>query len=213
MADRCEDFNLMVSGKAYNSAGPELLVLRNAARTAARAFNDSDPCEPDTRHAILRGAIAHLGSNTLVEQPIRLDYGINLSIGEGTFFNFNTTFLDCAPITIGSGVMVGPNVSFLTPRHPLKAALRRKHTLPTGEECFLESAHPIVVEDDVWIAGDVTICGGVTIGHGAVIAAGSVVTRDVPPFALVAGVPARVVRIIDQDEPHDADFGTDGGLD
>ena len=53
---------------------------------------------------------------------------------------------------------------------------------------------PIVVEDDCWIASNSTILAGVTIGHGSIVAAGSVVTNDVPPFSIVAGSPARIIR-------------------
>jgi len=53
----------------------------------------------------------------------------------------------------------------------------------------------IVIEDDCWLGGGATILAGVRVGRGAVVAAGAIVTRDVPPYAIVAGVPARVVRM------------------
>lgn len=69
---------------------------------------------------------------------------------------------------------------------------------PTGS-CWTESheenvLHPVVIGNDVWIGARVIVLGGITIGNGAVIGAGSVVTRDVPPYAVVAGVPARLIR-------------------
>ncbi len=54
---------------------------------------------------------------------------------------------------------------------------------------------PIVIEDDVWIGARATILGGVTIGRGAIVAAGAVVTKSVPPFTIVAGVPAKPLKI------------------
>jgi maltose O-acetyltransferase len=57
-----------------------------------------------------------------------------------------------------------------------------------------EGTRPIVIEDDVWIGARVTILGGVNIGTGAVIGAGSVVTKNVPPYAIVAGNPAKLIR-------------------
>ena len=54
---------------------------------------------------------------------------------------------------------------------------------------------PIIIHDDVWIGSNVTILPGITIGHGAVIAAGSIVTKDVEPFSIVAGIPARKMRM------------------
>jgi maltose O-acetyltransferase len=55
----------------------------------------------------------------------------------------------------------------------------------------------VIIEDNVWLATRCTILKGVTIGHGAVVAAGAVVTRDVPPYTLVGGVPAKIIRYIE----------------
>ena len=83
--------------------------------------------------------------------------------------------------------MIGPNVSIITTGHALRPSERRAYI----------DAKPIVIEKSVWIAANVTIIGGVTIGENSVIAAGSVVTRDVPANSLAAGVPARVIRSIE----------------
>ena len=66
--------------------------------------------------------------------------------------------------------------------------------MPEGEEGYDRFAEPCVIGHDVWIAANACICRGVTVGTGAVIAAGAVVTRDVPPYAIVAGVPARTIK-------------------
>jgi acetyltransferase-like isoleucine patch superfamily enzyme len=60
-------------------------------------------------------------------------------------------------------------------------------------------AERVVIGDDVWVGGNATILPGVTIGDGAVVAAGAVVTRDVPAHSVVAGVPAKVVRRLEDD--------------
>ena len=63
-----------------------------------------------------------------------------------------------------------------------------------------ESAEPITIEDNVWLASGVTVCQGVTIGHDSVIGAGAVVTRSIPPRSLAVGNPARVIRELREDE-------------
>ena len=62
------------------------------------------------------------------------------------------------------------------------------------ESSYAEESYPIIIENDVWIGYRVTILSGIRIGNGAIVAAGSVVTRDVPPYSIVGGVPARIIR-------------------
>lgn len=108
-----------------------------------------------------------------------------LTAGRGTFLNRDVY---AKPgVSFGMRVAVGPFTRFLTEGHDIGVRASRagkKHT------------KPIVVEDGAWIGGDVTVLGGVTIGAGSIVASGSLVNRDVPPNAVVAGVPARVVRVI-----------------
>ena len=86
--------------------------------------------------------------------------------------------------------MIGPNTLITTAGHPLTPKGRREH-LAQGTE--------IRIGDDVWIGGNVTILPGVTIGNNAVIGAGAVVTKDIPDNSLAIGVPARVVRKLEND--------------
>ena len=85
----------------------------------------------------------------------------------------------------GSNVNIGPFTKLISDSHELGGPSRR------AGKFF---ADPIVVGDGAWIGASVTVLGGVTIGAGAVVAAGAVVTRDVPANALVAGVPAKVIK-------------------
>ena len=99
-------------------------------------------------------------------------------------------------LIIGDFCSIGPGVLFiLEAGHPVN----RFSTFPfkvkvLGQEREAISKGDIVLEDDVWIGANVTVLSGVHIGQGAVIAAGAVVTRDVPPYAIVAGVPAAVIK-------------------
>jgi maltose O-acetyltransferase len=99
-------------------------------------------------------------------------------------------------VTIGDNVFFGPNVSLLTPVHPLRFQDRNQYQNEKGMMTDKEYAKPIVIGSNCWIAGNVTVCGGVKIGQGSVIGAGSVVTRDIPDNVIAAGVPCRVIREI-----------------
>jgi acetyltransferase-like isoleucine patch superfamily enzyme len=112
--------------------------------------------------------------------------GVDISIGRNVFINQNCTFYDLGEVNIADDVMIGPNVSIITSGHPVEPSRRRAFTI----------AKPIVIERNVWIAAGATIIGGVTVGENSVVAAGSVVTKNVPPFTLVGGNPARVIRSI-----------------
>jgi acetyltransferase-like isoleucine patch superfamily enzyme len=90
-------------------------------------------------------------------------------------------------ITIGNDVMISPRVSLYAENHNCADVDR-----PMREQGI--TRQPIVIEDDCWIASGSIILAGVTVGRGSVVAAGSVVTRDVPPYSVVAGVPATVLR-------------------
>ena len=127
---------------------------------------------------------------------MQFDYGCFTEIGENSYANFNLTVLDCAPVKIGKNVFIGPNVSILTPVHPLRFQDRNMYRRADGVMTDREYAKPITICDNCWIAGNVTICGGVTIGEGSVIGAGSVVTRDIPAGVVAAGVPCRKIRDI-----------------
>lgn len=122
--------------------------------------------------------------------PFYTTGGENLRVGRNVFINQNCTMYDLGGIDIGDDVMIGPNVSLITSGHPLDPAQRRA--------CVI--AKPIVIGKNVWIAAGATIIAGVTVGENAVVAAGSVVTRDVPANTLVAGNPARVIRVIGEDD-------------
>ena len=135
------------------------------------------------------------GKNFEAFAPFYCEYGVNIHVGRNCFINYNSVFLDVAPITLGDNVLVGPNVTLATPNHPFVAEERAYTDYPNG--CHeLEYAQPITIGDNCWLCASVTVCGGVTIGAGSIIAAGAVVTRDIPPNSIAAGVPAKVLRQI-----------------
>lgn len=136
-----------------------------------------------------------------LQGPIYFDYGVFTSIGENSYANFNLTVLDVCQVSIGNNVFIGPNVSILTPIHPLRYQDRNMYfDSKKGYTTDKEYGAPITIEDDCWIAGNVTICGGVTIGRGSVIGTGSVVTKDIPANSLAFGNPCRVKRKITEED-------------
>lgn len=175
----------MLAGEVYEAGLPGFRDLLVATRRRIAEYNSMDPGDMAGLEALLRGLLGSCGANVNVNQPFRCDYGCNIHVGDNFFANFNFTVLDEAPVRIGNNVMIGPNVSIYTACHPLDPDERRS---------FVEWAEPVTIGDDVWIGGGATVLPGVEIGQGCVVAAGAVVTRDVPPYSLVGGNPARIIR-------------------
>lgn len=121
--------------------------------------------------------------------PFNTDYGKNITFGKNVFLNSGCKFQDQGGITIGDNVLIGHNVVLATLDHNTCVSKRA--------ELF---AAPIVIEDNVWIGANATVTSGVTIGKGSIVAAGAVVTKDVPKYSIVGGIPAKVIRELTKEE-------------
>lgn len=117
--------------------------------------------------------------------PFNTDCGKNLHFGKRVFVNSGCKFQDQGGIFIGDDVLVGHNCVIATLNH-----------VEDPEQRASMTAAPVRIGNKVWIGANVTILQGVTIGEGAILAAGAVVTKDVPPRAVVGGVPARILKTI-----------------
>ncbi|WP_299052289.1 sugar O-acetyltransferase [uncultured Nocardioides sp.] len=178
----------MLAGEPY-MPDEELGAMSRRALGLVDAFNATGVDEGDRRKELLTELLGGLGTGTEVRPPLRVDYGTYLTIGDHGFVNFGLVALDCAPITIGEHVQIGPNVQLLTPTHPVEPDPRRDKW---------EGAQPITIGDNVWLGGGAIVCPGVTIGDDTVVGAGSVVTKDLPAGVVAVGNPARVIkRVID----------------
>ena len=124
--------------------------------------------------------------------PFYTDFGKNITIGKDVFINSGCHFQDQGGIEIGDGALIGHNVVLATINHDLNPKENRKNHYA-----------PIKIGDHVWIGSNATVLPGVTIGDYAVVAAGAVVTRDVPAMTVVGGVPARVLKTIQEEERYE----------
>ena len=185
----------MIAGQLYDSSADGLPSLRAKAHKLCVEYNATLETEV-RRSKILHTLLPFAGKDAYVQGPFYCDYGVNIKTGKNFYANFNLTILDCCSVEIGDDVFIGPNVSLLTPVHPLRWQQRNANLKPDGTVHSLEYAKPIKIGNNCWIAGNVTVIGGVTIGEGCVIGAGSVVTRDIPPNSLAVGNPCRVIRQI-----------------
>jgi acetyltransferase-like isoleucine patch superfamily enzyme len=154
---------------------------------------------PLVRTTILRAGGLHVGTNSLVLGELTISGPGNwrelITVGDNTMITGPLAIDLGAPVHIGNLVRIGHQVLLLTVDHEIG---------PDYLRCGPHSFAPIRIGDGAWLASRVTVLPGVTIGDGAVVAAGSVVVRDVPPNVLVAGVPAKVIRSLDPNEPRAA---------
>lgn len=199
----------MLAGRHYFPFDKELVLERERCNGACWRFNSStnpnNGVSPEERARLFRDIlqprehvisptqaspvtpVGRVGDNVVVEAPFNCDYGYNISIGQDVAIGKNCTILDTCEVKIGDRCNIGPNVNIYTA------------TLPVDPKRRLGSRGPnlgrkITIDPDCWIGGGVTILPGRTIGKGSTVGAGSIVTRDVPPYTVVCGNPARVIR-------------------
>ncbi len=170
------------AGDWYCCIDEELEAARGLAR---RACFEHRSLAPDARGPMapgLRALFAQVGADVYIEAPFHCAYGHNIHLGRAVYLNAGCVILDTAPVRLGDGTMLGPNVQIYCADHHRDRGLRSEG---------IERALPVTIGQDVWIGGGAVLLPGVTVGDGALIGAGSVVTRDVAPGARVVGNPAR----------------------
>ncbi len=178
------------AGLAYDFWDEEVNSRKIHAIEGCQKLNAIDVQDEQNRVDAIIELFGSVGENPTVLPVFLCDNGLNIHVGMNFLANYNVTILDIAPVYIGDYVMIGPNTLITTVNHPLSPMGRRKH---------LGIAKPVKIGDDVWIGGNVTILPGVSIGNNVVIAAGAVVTKDVPDNCVVGGVPAQVIKEIEND--------------
>lgn len=150
----------------------------------------------DVRQAVLEGS-------NIIHQNVDIRRS---SVGFGSYVGWNSNLINCK---IGRYCSIGPHVNIVLGRHPTKyfvsthpaffSTMKQSGFTYIDNQCFEEYYHfpdgkSVHIGNDVWIGSYVIIIEGVTVGDGAIIGAGSVVTKDVPPYAIASGNPARIIK-------------------
>lgn len=178
----------MLGGELYLANDPDLVASRRACQRLVDAFNATGADDDGAREQLLHALLGSLGEGSVILPRFQCDYGTYISIGAHSFVNYDAVLLDCAQISIGDNVSIGPRVQLLTAHHPID-----DHDARRGG---WELASPIAIGNNVWMGAGVIVCPGVTIGDNSVVGAGAVVTKDVPAHVVAAGNPCRVLRAI-----------------
>lgn len=131
-----------------------------------------------------------IGADTRIGPFVEIQTGVSI----GRNCKISTHSFICTGVTISDGVFVGHGVVFVNDNHP-RATNEDGQLLTEGEWTLTETK----VDEHASIGSNATVLGGVTVGRQALVGAGAVVTRDVPPFAIVAGSPARVIGDVRRD--------------
>jgi acetyltransferase-like isoleucine patch superfamily enzyme len=184
-----EILNKLQGGATIYPNSPEFTFINQVVprthQLVAQLNNLSDG--DDIRACLSEITGSEIDATTAIFPPFYTNFGQLIRIGKGVFINHACSFLDIGGITIEDEVLIGPRVNLTTESHPLNPNERR--TLLTA---------PIVIKRRAWIGAGVTILPGITVGENSVVAAGAVVTKDVPDNTVVAGIPAKPVKRIDE---------------
>ncbi len=184
------------AGLLFDPGDPELVAMKAKAHRLSQDYNQSYEEDVQLRQELLQELMGFLGENGYLQGPIFFHYGKHTHIGRDFFAGFHFTVQDDGEVFIGDRCSFGPNVTIVTPFHPMLGKERSAIRTGEGEEKYLCYAKPVHVGNDCWFGACVTVCSGVSIGDNCVIGAGSVVTRDIPPNSFAAGVPCRVIRTL-----------------
>ncbi|KAJ2893936.1 Maltose acetyltransferase [Zalerion maritima] len=198
----------MLNGRHFYPQDNELVMERERCSASCWRFNNAcnpnNGISPTERSRLFREivqpsepiklaptvatpnqVVGRVGDNIRVEGPFHCDYGYNLQIGSNVSIERNCTIMDTREVRIGDNCFVGPNASIYTGTLPVDPKRRHNGT---------QVGRSVVIDRDCWIGANAIILPGVTINKGSTVGAGAVVTKNVPPFTVVVGNPARVLR-------------------
>jgi acetyltransferase-like isoleucine patch superfamily enzyme len=141
-----------------------------------------------SRIRTVNGGTVTIGNNCNIhDYAMIMTYGGNITMGDNCSVNHFSVIYGHGGLEIGNGVRIATHVVIIPATHNYEDT--KRFIYQQGERYI-----GIKIEDDVWIGAGAKILDGVTVGRGAVIGSGSVVTRDVPPYTVVAGVPAKLIK-------------------
>jgi acetyltransferase-like isoleucine patch superfamily enzyme len=182
-----QDFLDHVRRGAVIQGAEQHALLHRTAREALRMIaeiNTGYRTPEEVRALLSRLTGRTVDESVTVFPPFYCEFGKNLRLGKDVFINMGCSFQDAGGITIGDGTLIGHGSTLVTLNH-MDDPARRADMVPA----------PIVIGRKVWLGAGATVVPGVSIGDGAIVGAGAVVTKDVLANAIVAGVPARLIRM------------------
>lgn len=162
-----------------------LVLRRSGVRLGADCYLQGDAC---IRHVMSRGSRGHIaigGRAQIARGVIVESWGGRVTIGERVYLGPYAVIYGHGGVDIGDDTLVAMHVCIVSSNHAVPPRSRKIQF--EGDELL-----PTKIGCDVWLGAGATVLGGVTIGDGCVVGAGAVVTRDLPPFSIAHGVPARV---------------------
>ena len=157
------------------------------ARTLCQKANATLPVDPSYVQ-YLEELFGRKLDDVQILTPFICDFGNRVTFGKDVFINHSAILSASGGIEFEDGCMAAPGLRIATINHDMN----ERHTIYTYGK--------VTVKQNAWIGMNVTICPGVTIGKYAVVGAGAVVTKDVPDYAVVAGVPAKVIKMLDPND-------------
>lgn len=181
----------IANGKLFTDSCEGLPEDRVSCKKRMIMFNNTAPDDIARRTEALN-ILLQKDTKAWIEPPFYCCYGYNITIGDGSYLNFNCNFVDDGKIIIGKKVMFGPAVTIATVGHPINPDMR--------EYMYADSVN---IGDNCWIGAGTTICPGISIGENTVIGAGSVVTKNIPANTVAAGNPCKIIRFINE---HDKQY-------
>ena len=183
-------YELMDKGGPTNVMEPYFMEAVNEMMRARKLCAQANACMPDDEAYV--GYLEELFGRKLddvrILTPFICDFGNRVTFGRNVFINHSAILSASGGIEFADGVMAAPALRIATINHDVNA----RHTTYTYGK--------VTVKKNAWLGMNVTICPGVTIGEYAVVAAGAVVTKDVPDYAVVGGVPAKVIKYLNPKE-------------
>lgn len=160
-------------------------------RTAEFCFkiNQTMPGSPEYNALVKKLFGENIGEGSLIQAPIRMNMAGTVKIGKNVVIMYNVLMMSRGGIIIEDNAMIAANAQIITNNHD-----------PYDRAVLL--CKPVVIRENAWVGAGATILPGVTVGKNAIVAAASVVTKDVPDCAVVAGNPAKVVKMLDESKFH-----------